>query len=459
MASTMTAARETATDGAILPDRIEFLRRRFATDPHARLMQNAVCQTTVDDIAVRRDVIFNADDSFSTRLDDWSVTNQKGSGRCWMFAGLNLLRVGAAKALDLEEFEFSQNYTMFWDKLEKANYFLEAILDTADRPADDRTVAFLLDHLVDDGGQWNMFVNLIEKHGVVPKAVMPETQSSSATGKMNQMLRSKLREGARLLRSEHAEGVGPDLLRELKDGLLEVIHRILCIHLGTPPLEFEWQWRDKDKQFKRDGRLTPIEFAERYITLPTDDYVCLVHDPRPENPYGRTYTVEYLGNMVGGAPVVYLNVEIETMKQIALQILHDGEPVWFGCDVGKQMRGDLGLWDARMFDYESVYQTHFSLTKAERLVYHETAMTHAMLFTGVDVANGAPRRWRVENSWGDERGKKGFYLMNDSWFDEHMFEIAARRSYLTPELQAALELPPVVLPAWDPMGSLAQDAG
>jgi bleomycin hydrolase len=316
-------------------------------------------------------------------------------------------------------------------------------------------VAFLLDGPLSDGGQWNMFVNLVKKHGLVPKAFMPETESSSSSRKMNAVLRTKLREGALRLRAMAADGASLEQLRACKHDYLDVVHRILAIHLGTPPRSFEWQWRDKENDFHRTETLTPREFAARFVELPLDDYVCLVHDPRPSSPYGRTFTVQYLGNVVGGDRVTYLNVDIGLIKSIARQTLESGEPVWFGCDTGKQMRRDLGLWDVRLFDYPALYQTSFELDKAQRLQYGESAMTHAMLFTGVDVADGAPRRWRVENSWGSESGQKGFFTMNDSWFDQYLFEIAARRDYLPADLRGALDLEPIVLPAWDPMGALA----
>jgi bleomycin hydrolase len=345
---------------------------------------------------------------------------------------------------------------MFWDKLERANYFLEAIIQTADRAPDDRTVAFLLEHPADDGGQWNMFVNLIKKHGLVPKAFMPETESSSNTQRMNGTLRRKLREGAKTLRELRAKDASLDEVRAAKDEILGVVYRILSIHLGTPPDRFTWQWTDHEKVFHREPDLTPREFAERFVDLPIDEYVCLVNDPRPTSPYGRTFTVEYLGNVVGGEIVKYLNVPVDVLKQVAQKTIEDGEPVWFGCDVGKMMRRDLGIWDKDLYDYETLYTTSFTLDKADRLTYGDTQMTHAMLFTGVDVVDEKPRRWRVENSWGEEGGQKGFYTMNDNWFDEYTFEIAARKSYLSPELQAALAQAPIVLPAWDPMGALAR---
>ncbi|MCP3904344.1 MAG: C1 family peptidase [Planctomycetes bacterium] len=444
-----------APAAALGPEFLADVQQDFDRRPACRLAQNAVAQTTVTDVALNRSVVTGIDHTFSHKLDDWEVTNQKKSGRCWMFALLNLLRVGAMKKMNLKKFEFSQNYTLFWDKFERANYFLEAIIETGNRPADDRTVAWLLDHPLDDGGQWNMGVSIVRKHGVVPQAVMPETESSSNTRLMNGVLLEKLREGAQSLRELRGQGAPMEAARASKREILKVIHRILCIHLGTPPTRFQWQWNDDDREFHRDGELTPLQFAEKYVDLPLDEYVCLVHDPRASSPFGRTFTVEYLGNVVGGEPVRYLNVEIDVMKRAAAAAIKDGEPVWFGCDVGKMMRRDMGVWDRRLFDYETLYDTSFDLDKESRLDYHQTLMTHAMLFTGVDLVNDRPRRWRVENSWGEENGRKGFYAMNDSWFDEYMFEIAARRSALPADLQAALDVEPIVLAPWDPMGALA----
>jgi bleomycin hydrolase len=444
-------------DASLTAADLDSLGKEFAANPANRVMQNAVTQTSVLDLALDREIVTSIDRSVSHLLDDWKPTDQKRSGRCWLFAGLNLLRAGAAKEMGLKDFEFSQNHLMYWDKLERANYFLEAVIDRAGCDSDDRTVAHLLDTVADDGGQWNMFVSLVRKHGLVPKSAMPETHSSSETRTMNAVLRTVLRRGALELRRRYAAGeTDPDALRVAKREILTVVHRVLGIHLGTPPERFFWQWTDKDRNFHRDGELTPLEFAEKYVTIPLEDYVCLVHDPRPSSPTGATFTVDCLGNVVGGDPVVYLNVEMHLIKQLAMQAVMGGEPVWFGCDVDKMMRGDIGIWDANLYDLSGVYATDLSLTKAERLTVRETQMTHAMLFTGVDVVDGKPRRWRVENSWGEERADKGFYTMNDSWFDEHVFEIAARREALPKDLASALDTEPIVLPAWDPMGSLAR---
>jgi bleomycin hydrolase len=430
-------------------------RESFNSDPAKKLVQNVVTQHDVNDVALSRSIVTESPHSFSIVLDDWGVTNQARSGRCWMFAGLNLCRVDTRNVLNVKEFEFSQNYLMFWDKLERANFILEAIIETADRSSDDRTVAFLLRNPISDGGQWDMFTALVAKHGVVPKTSMPETESSANSSRMNASLNYQTRQGAKHIRDAYANESGLDELRTIKDKTLKVIYDVLCIHLGTPPTEVDWQWKDKDDKFTRSGKLTPLQFAESYLQTNIHDYVSLVHDPRESSPEGATFTVEYLGNVVDAPSIRYLNVDIQLMKDITLKMLEDGKPVWMGCDTGKQMHRDLGLWDADLFDYGSVYGADFSMDKAARLEYHQTAMTHAMMFTGVDVVDGVPRRWRVENSWDDKVGNKGFFLMNDSWFAEYMFEIAVPKEYLPPELQKALEHEPIVLPAWDPMGSLA----
>jgi bleomycin hydrolase len=441
-------------DGMLATADLERLRKDFSANPAYRLAQNAVTRVTVDDVAINREIVNGIDHSLSTTLDDWKATNQEKSGRCWLFAGLNLLRVGVMRQTGIKDFEFSQNHLMFWDKLERANYFLEAVIETADRDLDDRTVAFLLETVAGDGGQWNMFAALVAKHGLVPKGYMPETQSSSDTRRMNSVLRYQLRQGAGAVRAAVAGGL--DAARAAKGEVMQVVYRILCIHLGTPPERFDWQWTDKDKEFHRDGVLTPQEFAARYVDLPVSEYVCLVNDPRPSSPLGRTFTVEYLGNVIGGPPVSYLNVGMQVIKDTAAAAIAGGEPVWFGCDVSKMMSGDYAYWDAALYDLPLVYDAAFDLDKAARLAYHESAMTHAMLFTGVDVLDGSPRRWRVENSWGTDRGKDGFYTMDDSWFGQYVFEIAARKSALPADLRRALDAAPIVLPAWDPMGALAR---
>jgi bleomycin hydrolase len=441
--------------GVLTPAVLRGLARSFAADAGAVAMQNAVTRAGLDQVAVQRTRQVALSTTMSHRLDDWAVANQKKSGRCWLFAALNLLRFGARAELGVKQLEFSQNHAMFWDKLERVNAFLLDVVATADRPADDRLLTFLLAEVMGDGGQWNMAVNVFRKHGVVPKEAMPETESSSNTVTMNRSLRTLLRRATRTLRELIASGADAQDVAAAREQVVADAHRILAIHLGTPPTSFDWQWRDDAGTFHRDGEITPQEFFARYVTLPVDDYVCLVDDPRPEHPKGTTLTIEHLGNVIGGEPVLYLNTEVGLMKRLAMDAIVAGEPVWFGCDVAQQMLRTEGLWAADLLDLNAVYGTDLSMTKEERVRYGDSAMTHAMLLTGVDVVDGAPRRWRVENSWGEENGDKGFYTMDDSWFDEYVFEVIVRRSALPEEYRAALDAAPIALPAWDPMGALA----
>lgn len=437
-------------------DEVQTWHDRFDADAHLVRSQNAVTCTPLDDVAMNRSRVVALRTSMSHRLDDWTVANQKKSGRCWLFAALNLMRVGAKERLGVKEFEFSQNYAMYCDKLERANWFCEDMIANTDEPVDSRLNAFLLGDVLGDGGQWDMAVSIFTKHGVLPKEAMPETESSSSTDRMNSQLRLVLRRGALLLRTAAAQSAAQ--AQEVKQSILNEVHTILTVHLGTPPRTFDWQWTDDNKVFHRDGELTAQEFYNRYVSLDITEYVCLVDDPRPEHPKGAALTVSNLGNVVGGQPVRYVNAPVETMKRLAAAAIAGGEPVWFGCDVSPQMQRKDGLWSADLFDYAGVYGLDLGTTKEERVRSGHSAMTHAMLLVGVDLPDGvegSTRRWRVENSWGSDNADKGFYTMDDSWFDEYVFEVVVRKDTLPPELQAALTADPIVLPAWDPMGALA----
>jgi len=440
------------TQTALQTSQLDAWGTAFAADKAARIAQNAVTKTTINDIALDRAVVTSIDTSMSVQLDTWKVANQKKSGRCWLFAGLNFLKQHVIKELDLEWFEFSQAYLHFYDKLEKANWLLTSMIELADKPLDDRLVARLLSDTMGDGGQWDMFVSLIDKYGVVPQYAMPETESSSNTKAMNGTLEALLRRGTRDLRAAIAKGDDPQPLRV---AIMSDVYRVLSIHLGTPPTSFLWQWRDKAKNFHREGEMTPLNFAKHIIETDLDGYVCVVNDPRVTSPYGSMLTVDHLGNVVGGRPVAYLNAPADVLKTLVATSLQDGRVCWFGCDVAPQFDRATGFWDANLFDYESVYDVDLTMTKAERMELGESAMTHAMLFTGIDLVDGAPRRYRVENSWGDERSDKGFDTMNESWFAEYVFELAVRKSDLPADLLASLDKTPIVLPLWDPMGSLA----
>jgi bleomycin hydrolase len=448
-----------AAAGSLKRAAVERFDQVFVAEPRNRLALNAVTAGKVQVVARNREaVVRSGQRTFSHLIKTPDITNQKQSGRCWMFAGLNVLRVEAMKRLNVEQFEFSQSYLQFYDKLEKANWFLETMIATADEPTDGRLISFLLQDPIQDGGQWDMFADLVRKYGVVPKSVMPEAESSGESMPMNGALRTKLREYAAELRRCKVGGEAAGALRRRKDAMLETIHRMLAIHLGRPPRTFDWQWRDKDDEFHRDGELTPHEFYERYVGLDLDDFVSLINCPTADKPFGRLYTVQYLGNVVGGTPVRYVNVEIDAFKKAAAAQIAAGEPVWFGCDVGKMAEREQGALDREIYDLELLYETTFSADKAERVEYGHSVMTHAMVLTGVDLDDkGRPRKWKVENSWGDKVGDKGYFVMSDAWFDEYMFEVVIARRHLPKRVLKALETEPVVLPPWDPMGSLARD--
>jgi bleomycin hydrolase len=428
----------------------------FEADPKNILAMNAVTKNEIREVALNRAAVSGVDHTYSHLIKTGKATAQGQTGRCWIFAGLNMLRIYAMERLGLKDFELSQTYFMFWDKLEKANYFLENIIETRDEPLDGRVVMWLLSHIVPDAGQWDMFVNLVEKYGVVPKKFMPETKSSMASRQMNGRLVEKLREWARDLRVMSEGGASVGEMRTAKDCMLEEFYRMLRIHLGTPPTRFYWEWRDKDDVFHRRGWITPREFYEEYVGFDLDSMACLINAPTRDKPYNRMFTVQYLGNVVGGHGVRYLNVPIGVMKKAAAEMVKDGHPVWFGADAGKASYRDLGVFDPEIYDYGTVYGTEFGLDKAERLDYGQSRMTHAMVFTGVDIdEGGGPRRWRVENSWGEEPGDKGFYTMVDGWFDEYCYEVMVDKKYLSEELLKVLDTEPLVLKPWDPMGALA----
>lgn len=441
----------------ISADDLALLQSQFAADPRNRAALNAVTKTSARAIVMNRDAVVRVSHTFSHTVKAGPSTSQNGSGRCWLFAGLNTFRTAAAQAMNVEDFEFSQNFPMFWDKLEKANYFLESILSTLDEETDSRLISFLIQGPIQDGGQWDMFVNVVRKYGVVPKSVMPETESSSSTGLMCDRITTRLREFACVLRADYRAGATREELATRKPAMLSEIYRMLAIHLGVPPSSFLWQWRDKDKEFHRDGLMTPLEFMERYVKVDLDTMVCLIHCPQQAKRYNALYTIEHLGNVVEGDIVRYLNVEIEVLKAAAVEQIKAGKAVWFGCDVGKMFDRELGLMDLDLFDYDGLYSTTFGMDKAERLDYGQSSMNHAMVLTGVDLdENGKPVKWRVENSWGDKGGDKGFMIMTDAWFDQYTYEVAVEKAFLSADLLAVLETDPIGLPPWDPMGALAR---
>jgi len=426
--------------------------------PQVRLARNAAVRGDVMDLAMDWEAFRKIDHTFSDMVSgQMKVTNQKSSGRCWGFAGLNLFRVYLGRKYNLKQIEFSQNYFMFCDKLEKSNYFFENIIKTIDEPLDGRLVMHLLTDPIQDGGQWHMFVNLVKKYGILPQTEMPESFQSSQSMRMNRMITRKLRGFAKDLREAGLKGAGIKDLRQMKNEMLATVYQMLTISLGTPPEKFDWQVRDKDKNFHRFENLTPKKFFNEHVGFDLNEFVCLINCPMSDKKYNEVYTVDFLGNVVEGKIIRYLNLPSKRLQETAVVSIQNDDPVWFGCDVGKHFHRNLGVMDMDIFDFELFYNTDFPMTKADRLEYGDSQMTHAMLFTGVDLnSKGNSKKWRVENSWGDKRGDKGFDIMSNSWFDEYNYEVVVHKKYISEEELAVYEQDPVHLPPWDPMGALAK---
>ena len=392
---------------------------------------------------------------FSIDLETGKVTDQKRSGRCWMFAALNTFRHRIIEKFKIDDFELSQNYVFFWDKYEKANFFHENILATADRPLEDRKVAFLLQVPQQDGGQWDMIVSIFQKYGVVPKEALPEVQASSNSTELNKYLNKKLRKDAMILRDLVAKGAGDQEILETRRTLMKEVYDILSIALGSPVKKFDFKYRDRDKEYHVDRDMTPQAFYDKYVGLDLNQYISVINAPTEDKPYMRSYTVEMLGNVVGGKEVKYINLDMEDFKKLAIDQLESGESVWFGCDVGQFSNNISGIMALNTYELEDLFDVDFSTSKADRLMYGESLMTHAMVLTGVDIVDGKPTRWKVENSWGDKVGHKGYYVMADDWMDQYTYQIVVRRDLLTDQQRQAFDSHPILLAPWDPMGSLA----
>jgi bleomycin hydrolase len=398
--------------------------------------------------------------TFDVEVTQGERCDQKRSGRCWMFASLNTMRYRTIKKYNLRTFELSQAYPLFWDKLEKSNWFLQNILDTLDEPLSGRLVSYLLMDPIGDGGQWDMFRSLVKKYGVVPKEAMPETECSSNTREMDSCLTRYLRGCAKRLRQSHEAGVGMDDLLAMKKQMMGDVYHLLATCLGEPPARFSVRLRDKEGKLALAGTFTPQEFFAEAVGMELDDYVSLISAPTADKPFGHVYTVSRLGNVVEDGGVRYLNLPPQELKRMAVAQLKDDLPVWFGCDVAQSYLRDEGIMDTAALDVDTLlgFPVEGCMTKAERLDYHESLMTHAMVLEGVNLdADGSPTLWKVENSWGKEHGRNGFDTLSDAWFDEYVYQIVVDKKYLTDEERHAYETEKAtVLEPWDPMGSLAR---
>ena len=437
----------------------DFTDKLYATyeaNPKFVAMENAISHNGLLTSLEKRSATVENTPVFSLDLTKDKVSDQKASGRCWMFAALNTFRHKMIAGFQLEDFELSQAHTFFWDKYEKSNWFLEQVLATADQELTSRKVKFLLDTPQQDGGQWDMVVSLFEKYGVVPKSVYPESISSSNSRELNQILNKLLRQDAQILRELVAEGANSADLQAKKEELLQGVFNFLAMNLGLPPRQFDFSYRDKDNNFHSESGLTPQVFFKKYVDLKLDDYVSIINAPTADKPYGQSYTVEMLGNVVGSKPVRYLNVEMDRLKELAIAQMRAGETVWFGSDVGQSSNRKAGIMADGMYDFTSSMDIQLTQDKAGRLDYSESLMTHAMVLTGVDLdENGKAKKWKVENSWGEKVGNKGYFVASDSWMDEYTYQIVVRKEFLTEAELAAYEAEPIVLAPWDPMGALA----
>ncbi|MDD4069787.1 MAG: C1 family peptidase [Candidatus Izemoplasmatales bacterium] len=430
-------------------DLLENWKKEYDQDVSNLILQRALNKNEMQNIALKQESKQVTTFNFSKEIKTLPVANQEKSGRCWIFAGLNVLREIIAKTHNLKEFELSQNYIAFYDKLEKINYFLESVDDFIDSDKDDRTLQHIVRMGIQDGGQWDMFVSLVEKYGLVPKDAMDETANSSSTRIMNQFINLKLRKYVALSRKN------PSKKNELKSQTLKELYGFLISNFGAPPKEFDFEFVDKDNNYNIINNLNPMMFKEKYVGNILEDYISIIHAPTEDKPFYKSYTVEYLGNVIEGRIIKYLNLDMDSFKTKVLNQLNDGEVVWFGSDVGHYGDRELGVWADDRYDYSKVFRMDFDLDKGAMLDFGHSQMNHAMVITGYTIINGKPLKYKIQNSWGDKTGKKGYYLASDSWFDKFVYQAVINKKYLTEKELKIWEEEPVKLKPWDPMGSLA----
>ena len=433
-------------NGGISEDMLGRIRQGYTGTPEQKAVKNALASNSIATLAVNSENLSMIDTHFSHQVKTKGITDQKSSGRCWLFTGLNVLRAKMITKYDLPEFEFSQNYNSFYDLLEKSNLFLQAVIDTRNLPMDDRKVDWLMKNPIGDGGQFTGVSNLIMKYGVVPKSVMPETFQSNNTGQMTMILKWKLREFALELREMKSAK-----LAERKEVMLTEIYRILVECLGVPPTEFEWTRYSKEGKVVSVKKYTPKSFYNEFIGEDLEDnYVMIMNDPTRE--YGKVYEIEYDRHVYDGENWLYINLPIERVKELAIASIKDNTAMYFSCDVGKFSNSKKGTLDINNMDYESLFRTKFPMDKKQRIQTYSSGSSHAMTLIAVDLDEaGKPRKWMVENSWGAGSGYKGNMIMTDKWFEEYMFRVVLEKKYVPADVLKMLEQKPVLLPAWDPM--------
>ena len=428
--------------------------KNYKGDEKNTIIRHALVKNSLLTVASSQDEIKEMDFNFDINIKTLPAANQKASGRCWLFAATNVCREVIAKKLNLANFELSQSYLAFYDRLEKSNYLLEAVIELIDKEYDDRTLAFLLQNGVGDGGQWDMFVSLANKYGLCPKNVYPETNTSSATRETAQLINFTIRKFASDAKALY-QAKGLEAVRKEKEEVLNKIYFLLVNAYGLPPEKFDFEYTDKDGIYHLEKGFDALSFKEKYLGDSLNDYVSLINAPTKDKAFGKTYTVQYLGNVVGGKQVTHLNVTMDRMKELILKQLRDDRIVWFGSDVGFYGDREEGVWDDTRFDLNTPFGLDLKMNKGESLDYHASQMNHAMCITGVSFKEGIPSKWKIENSWGKDRAKDGYYIMSKSWFDQFVYQAVVDKKYLNEEELKALQGEPVVLKPWDPMGSLA----
>ncbi len=439
-----------AQDGSLSEKELRSIRASFTPGNETLALMNAISNNNIKDLALSRKNRGKVNEYFSDRIDIKGITDQKSSGRCWLFTGLNMLRVKVIEKFNLETFKFSENYSFFWDQFEKSNLYLEGIIETADKPLDDRKVEWLIKHPIGDGGQWTGVVDIIEKYGLVPSEAMPESKNSENTSRMRSLIRKKLRKDALMLRKMIREGAGEQEVRKEKINMLKDVYKMLVLSLGEPPQTFTWQYKDADGNISEPREYTPHTFFGEVLDVDLGDYVMFMNDPT--RAYGKLYEIEYDRHMYEGSNWKYINLEIDLIKDFAAASLKDKEAMYFSCDVGKQLDKESGTLDVLNYNYNDLFGIDFTMTKAGRISTFQSASSHGMSLIGVNILeDGTIDKWLLENSWGNESGYQGLLIMTDKWFDEYMFRLVVHKDYVDEKTLEILETKPIVLPPWDPM--------
>ena len=431
--------------GGISAEMLSDLAASYQGNGTDKALRNALNSASINVLAASADKMAMMDTHFSDEVKTKGRTNQLSSGRCWLFTGLNVLRARMIEKHDLGAFTFSQNYLFFYDQLEKANLFLQGIIDTADKPLEDRTVDWLFSNPIGDGGQFTGVSNLVMKYGVVPSEVMPESLSANNTSQMSTRLSLKLREDGLRLRAAKAKD-----RPAMKVEMLKEVYRILALCLGVPPTEFTWARYNAKGEFVSEKSYTPKSFYQEFVGEDLENnYIMVMNNPAVE--YGKVYEIEYDRHVYDGQNWVYLNLPIEQIKEMAIASIKDNTALYFSCDVGKFLDRKRGIADLDNFDYDSLLGVTFGMNKKERIQTHASGSTHAMTLIAVDIKNGRPVKWMVENSWGADSGYKGNIIMTDAWFNEYMFRLVVEKKYVPADVMALMSQNPILLPAWDPM--------